>query len=207
MRRSFLALVPALILIPMHSSAAGAGDAPHRDRPIETVAVSIEGSDYSFGYRAYPEPLVLDLSQSSGAQSSGAQSSGARDTPYHTLLSYHRALSQVTDWDTQIAPFLRKAGGEPGDPPPDEAQHNAAARQILSGDILIHGEIYLEAYTIFITRYAKSIPRNLGIAVRRFEGPDYAVVQDLILHSPLAKRLSAARWSVEKLKTKYPVAQ
>lgn len=197
MRRSFLALVPALILIPMHSPAAGAGDAPHRDRPIETVAVSLEGSDYSFGYRAYPEPLVLDL----------PQASGARDTPYHTLLSYHRALSQVTDWDTQLAPFLRKAGGEPGDPPPDEAQHNAAARQILSGDILIHGEIYLEAYTIFITRYAKSIPRNLGIAVRRFEGPDYAVVQDLILHSPLAKRLSAARWSVEKLKTKYPVAQ
>lgn len=212
MRRSFLALVPALIVIPMHSPAAGAGDAPHRDRPIETVAVGIEGSDYSFGYRAYPEPLVLDLSQSSGAQSSGAQasgaqSSGARDTPYHTLLSYHRALSQVTDHAAQIAPFLRKAGGEPGDPPPDEAQHNAAARQILSGDILIHGEIYLEAYTIFITRYAKSIPRNLGIAVRRFEGPDYAVVQDLILHSPLAKRLSAARWSVEDLRAKYPTAQ
>ncbi len=197
MRRSFLALILVLILIPMLPPAAGAGDAPHRDRPIETVAVSIEGSDYSFGYRAYPEPLVLDLSQANGS----------RDTPYHSLLSYHRALSQVTDWDAQLAPFLRKAGGEPGEPPPDEAQHNAAARQILSGDILIYGEIHLEAYTIFITRYAKSIPRNLGIAVRRFEGPDYAVVQDLILHSPLAKRLSAARWSVEDLKAKYPAAQ
>jgi hypothetical protein len=187
----------ALILVPMLSPATWADDAPHRDRPIETVAVSIEGSDYSFGYRAYPAPLVLDLAQASGAQ----------DTPYHTLLSYHRALSQVTDHAAEIAPFLRKAGGEPGAPPPDEAQHNAAARQILSGDILISGEIHLEAYTIFITRYAKSIPRNLGIAIRRFEGPDYVVVQDLILHSPLAKRLSAARWSIEELKAKYPAAQ
>ena len=193
MRRLFL----ALILVPMLSLAGWAGDAPHRDRPIETVAVSIEGSDYSFGYRAYPAPLVLDL----------AQASGARDTPYHTLVSYHRALAGVTDHAAEIAPFLRKAGGEPGAPPPDEAQHNAAARQILSGDILISGEIHLEAYTIFITRYAKSIPRNLGIAIRRFEGPDYAVVQDLILHSPLAKRLSAARWRVEDLKAKYPAAQ
>lgn len=193
MRRLFL----ALILVPMLSPATGAGDAPHRDRPIETVAVSIEGSDYSFGYRAYPEPLVLDLTQASGV----------RDTPYHTLVSYHRALAGVTDHAVEIAPFLRKAGGEPGAPPPDEAQHNAAARQILSGDILISGEIHLEAYTIFITRYAKSIPRNLGIAIRRFEGPDYVVVQDLILHSPLAKRLSAARWSVEELKAKYPAAQ
>ncbi len=193
MRRLFL----VLIFVPMLSPAAWASDAPHRDRPIETVAVRIEGSDYSFGYRAYPVPLVLDLNRASGV----------RDTPYHTLVSYHRALAGVTDYGAQIAPFLRKAGGEPGAPPPDEAQHNAAARQILSGDILISGEIHLEAYTIFITRYAKSIPRNLGIAIRRFEGPDYAVVQDLILHSPLTKRLSAARWLVENLKAKYPVAQ
>ena len=193
MRRLFL----VLILVPMLSPVTWAGDAPHRDRPIETVAVSIEGSDYSFGYRAYPEPLVLDL----------AQASGARDMPYHTLVNYHRALSQVTDHAAEIAPFLRKAGGEPGAPPPDEAQHNAAARQILSGDILISGEIHLEAYTIFITRYAKSIPRNLGIAIRRFEGPDYVVVQDLILHSPLAKALSAARWEVAKLTAKYPITQ
>ncbi len=194
MCRSFLALFLVPVLWP---AAAWAGDAPHGDRPIETVAVRIEGTDYSFGHRAYPGPLVLDL----------AQASGARDTPYHTLLSYHRALAGVTDYGAQIAPFLRKAGGEPGAPPPDEAQHNEAARQILSGDILISGEVHLEAYTIFITRYAKSIPRNLGLAIRRFEGPDYAVVQDLILHSPLAKRLSAARWSVETLEAKFPAAQ
>ena len=72
---------------------------------------------------------------------------------------------------------------------------------------MISGEIHLEPYTIFITRYAKSIPRNLGIAIRRFEGPDQVVVQDLILHSPLAKALSAARWSVADLQAKYPVPQ
>ena len=135
------------------------------------------------------------------------RANGARDTPYHTLLSYHRALAQVTDHGAQITPFLRQAGGAPGAPPPDEAQHNAAARQILSGAIVIHGEIHLEADTIFITRYAKSIPRNLGIAIRRFEGPDHAVVQDLVLHNPLARALSAARWLVEDLKAKYPIAQ
>jgi hypothetical protein len=165
--------------------------------PIETVVVRIDGVDHSFGARAYPAPLVLDL----------AQASGARDMPYHCLLSYHRALAQVTDWGAQIAPIVRLATGAPGAPPADEEQHNAAARQILSGEIVIHGEIHLEAYTIFITRYAKSIPRNLGIAIRRFEGPDHVVVQDLILHSPLAKALSAARWEVAKLTAKYPIAQ
>lgn len=206
MRQEFLAL--ALFLVPMLSpTAAWAGDAPHGGVPIETVAVRIEGVDYSFGFRAYPAPVVLDLTQASGAQASGAQASGARDTPYHTLLSYHRALAQVTDWDAQLAPFVALASGAPGTPPPDEARHNDASRQILSGDILISGEIHLDGYTIFIARYAKSIPRNLGIAIRRFEEPGYVVVQDLILHSPLAKRLSAARWSVEKLKAKYPAVQ
>lgn len=181
----------------MLSPAAWAGDAPHGEVPIETVAVRIEGTDYSFGTRAYPAPLLLDL----------AQASGARDTPYHTLLSYHRTLAQVTDWGAEIAPFVRLASGAPGAPPADERRHYAAARQILSGDILISGEIHLEPYTIFITRYAKSIPRNLGIAIRRFEGPDQVVVQDLILHSPLAKALSAARWSVADLQAKYPVPQ
>ena len=193
MARAFFALIPVLILF-LTPEPARADDAPHAGVPIEAVAVRIDGVDFSFGIRRYPAPLVLDL----------AQASGARDTPYHTLLSYHQALAQVADWDAELAPFLRLASGAPGTPPADKAQHNAAARQILSGDVLIHGEIYLEATIIFITRYAKSIPRNLGIAIRRFEVSDYAIVQDLILHSPLANKLSAARWSVDDLKAKYP---
>lgn len=196
MARAFFALIPVLILF-LSPELARAGDAPHAGVPIEAVTVRIDGVDFSFGIRSYPAPLMLDL----------AQASGARDTPYHTLLSYHQALAQVTDWDAELAPFLRLASGAPGTPPADEAQHNAAARQILSGDVLIHGEIHLEATIIFITRYAKSIPRNLGIAIRRFEGSEHAIVQDLILHSPLAKNLSAARWSVDDLKANYPAAQ
>ncbi len=195
MGRALVPLVPALLLF-LFSAPARAGDAPHGDRPIETVVVRIEGVDHGFGARAYPVPLVLDLSQASGA----------RDTPYHTLLSYHRTLARITDF-AEIAPFVRLASGAPGAPPADAERHHAAARQILSGDIVIHGEIHLEAYTIYITRYAKSIPRNLGIAIRRFEGSDYVVVQDLILHSPLAKALSAARWSIADLKAKYPTAK
>ncbi len=75
---------------------------------------------------------------------------------------------------------------------------------MLSGDIVVYGEIHLEAYTIFIARYTKSIPRNLGIAIRRFEAPEHVVVQDLILHNRLAHRLSAARWKVEDLKAEDP---
>ena len=196
MRRLFHALVFLLALaIPAAPGpgVARAGDAPHAGAAIETVTVRIEGEVFSFGYRPYPAPLTLDLTQATGA----------RDTPYHTLLGYHHTLAGIGDF-AEIEPFIRLADGAPGARPADVEQHNAAARQILSGDILIYGEIHLEAYTIFITRYAKSIPRNLGIAIRRFEGPGYVVVQDLILHSPLAKRLSAARWEVEKLKAKYP---
>ncbi len=195
MGRARIPLVAVFLLL-LSPAPVGAGDAPHGEVPIETVVVRIDGVDHSFGTRAYPEPLVLDLSQARGA----------RDTPYHTLLSYHRRLARITGF-AEIAPFVRLTSGAPGAPPADEERHYAAARQILSGDIVISGEIHLEPYTIFITRYAKSIPRNLGIAIRRFEGLDHVVVQDLILHSQLAKALSAARWSVADLQAKYPVPQ
>ena len=175
------------------AAPARAGDAPYAEAPVRTVTVRIGDEDYSFGYRPYPEPVVLDL----------ARASGARDTPYHTLLSYHRALAEIADF-AEIEPFIRLADGAPGKRPADEARHNAAARQVLSGDIVVYGEIHLDAYTIFITRYTKSIPRNLGIAIRRFEAPEHVVVQDLILHHRLAHRLSAARWEVEDLKAEYP---
>jgi hypothetical protein len=171
-----------------------AGEAPYPDALVRQVAARIEGTDHSFGHRPYPEPVVLDLSQASGA----------RDTPYHTLLSYHRALAGVSDYAADLAPFLRTADGAPGAPPPDEAQHNQAAQLLLSGDVVVYGEIHLGPYTIFITRYTKSIPRNLGIAIRRFDAPDHVVVQDLILHDPLAHALSAARWEVDVFEAKYP---
>ncbi len=195
MRHTSLALAIAIASSVSLAAAAPAraGDAPYAEAPVRTVTVRIGGEDYSFGYRPYPEPVVLDL----------ARASGARDTPYHTRLSYHRALAKVADFD-EIVPFIRLADGAPGKRPADEARHNEAARQVVSGEIVVYGEIHLGAYTIFIARYTKSIPRNLGIAIRRFEAPEHVVVQDLILHDRLARRLSAARWKVEDLKAEYP---
>ncbi len=194
MRRAFHAiLLPIAVCALAAAAPARAGDAPYAQVPLREVAVRIGENDYAFGYRPYPEPVVLDL----------ARASGARDTPYHTLLSYHRALAEIADF-AEIEPFIRLADGAPGKRPADEARHNQAARQVLSGDIVVTGEIHLDATTIFIVRYAKSIPRNLGIAIRRFEAPEHVVVQDLILHDRLAHRLSAARWKVEDLKAEYP---
>ena len=194
MRRAFHAILLSIAVSLLAAAApARAGDAPYAQVSVRTVAVRIGDEDYAFDYRAYPEPVVLDL----------ARASGARDTPYHTLLSYHRALANIADF-AEIEPFIRLADGAPGKRPTDEARHNEAARQVLSGDIVVYGEIYLDAYTIFIARYTKSIPRNLGIAIRRFEAPEHVVVQDLILHNRLARRLSAARWKVEDLKAEYP---
>jgi hypothetical protein len=194
MRSALHAILFSISVFALAAAApARAGDAPHAQAPVRTVAVRIGDEDYAFGYRPYPEPVVLDL----------ARASGARDTPYHTLLSYHRTLANIADFD-EIEPFIRLADGAPGKRPADEALHNEAARQVLSGDIVVYGEIYLDAYTIFIARYTKSIPRNLGVAIRRFEAPEHVVVQDLILHDRLARRLSAARWNVEDLKAEYP---
>ncbi len=194
MRRALHAILLSIAVCALAAAApARAGDAPYAEAPVRTVTLRIGGADYSFGYRPYPAPVVLDL----------ARASGARDTPYHTLLSYHRALAKISDF-AEIEPFIRLADGAPGKRPADEARHNAAARQVLSGDIVVYGEIHLDAYTIFIARYTNSIPRNLGIAIRRFEAPEHVVVQDLILHNRLAHRLSAARWEVEDLEAKYP---
>ena len=194
MRRARHAILLSIAVCALAAAApALAGDAPYAQVPLREVAVRIGDQDYAFGYRPYPEPVVLDL----------ARASGARDTPYHTLLSYHRALAEIADF-AEIEPFIRLADGAPGKRPADEARHNAAARQVLSGDIVVYGEIHLDATTIFIVRYTKSIPRNLGIAIRRFEAPEHVVVQDLILHNRLARRLSASRWKVEDLKGEYP---
>ncbi len=194
MRRARHAILLSIAVCALAAAApALAGDAPYAQVPLREVAVRIGGTDYAFGYRPYPEPVVLDL----------ARATGARDTPYHTLLSYHRALAEIADF-AEIEPFIRLADGAPGKRPADEARHNQAARQVLSGDIVVYGEIHLDATTIFIVRYTKSIPRNLGIAIRRFEAPEHVVVQDLILHDRLARRLSAARWEVEDLEAKYP---
>jgi hypothetical protein len=194
MYRALHAILLSIAVCALAAAApARADDAPYAEAPVRTVTLRIGGADHSFGYRPYPAPVVLDL----------ARASGARDTPYHTLLSYHRALAKIADF-AEIEPFIRLADGAPGKRPADEARHNAAARQVLSGDIVVYGEIHLDAYTIFIARYTKSIPRNLGIAIRRFEAPEHVVVQDLILHNRLARRLSAARWKVEDLKAEYP---
>ncbi len=194
MRRALHAiLLPIAVCALAAAAPARAGDAPYAQAPLREIAVRIGDQDYSFGYRPYPEPVVLDL----------ARASGARDTPYHTLLSYHRTLAEIADF-AEIEPFIRLADGAPGKRPADEARHNEAARQVLSGDIVVYGEIHFDAYTIFIVRYTKSIPRNLGVAIRRFEAPEHVVVQDLILHDRLARRLSASRWKVEGLKAEYP---
>ncbi len=194
MRPALHAILLSIAVCALAAAApALAGDGPYAEVPVREVAVRIGDQDYAFGYRPYPEPVVLDLTRASGA----------RDTPYHTLLSYHRALAEIADF-AEIEPFIRLADGAPGKRPADEARHNAAARQVLSGDIVVYGEIHLGAYTIFIVRYTKSIPRNLGVAIRRFGAPEHVVVQDLILHNRLARRLSAARWKVEDLKAEYP---
>lgn len=187
----FAALISSGLII---SGAAQATDAPHSDIPFEPIMVRIEGTDYSFGYKAYATPLTLDLTQGNAG----------RDTPYHTLLSYYGAFARITDFD-QVAPYLRKANGEPGEPPPDEAQHIAAAKTIFSGEVLIFGEIAFGDYLIYIYRYSKSIKRHLGLPLRKF-GAQHAIVQDLIEHSPLARALSAARYDPEKLKAKHPAA-
>ncbi len=73
MRRALHAILLSIAVCALAAAApARAGDAPYGQVPLREVAARIGGEDYSFGYRPYPKPVVLDL----------ARASGARDTPY-----------------------------------------------------------------------------------------------------------------------------
>ena len=65
MRHTSLALVIAIASSVWLAAAAPAraGDAPYAQAPLREVAVRIGDQDYAFGYRPYPEPVVLDLAR------------------------------------------------------------------------------------------------------------------------------------------------
>ncbi len=73
MYRALHAILLSIAVCALAAAApARADDAPYAEAPVRTVTLRIGGADYSFGYRPYPAPVVLDL----------ARASGARDTPY-----------------------------------------------------------------------------------------------------------------------------
>ena len=168
---------------------------PNVGDPVESVKLTYEGKDYGFRYRGYKKPWVVDLTLATDK----------RDTPFNTLVSYYNTMNSMTDYDA-LMPYLRRSNGDPGEKPKDVARQMAVIKTILAGDILVFGEILYGAYTIYVYRYAKSIPRHLGLPIRKF-GADYAVVQDLVATDPLAARFSALRDDIEALKQRYPAAK
>jgi hypothetical protein len=175
------------------SKGALAAENPNAALPVERVEVRLEEQDFAFDYRAYPEPMALDLDQASGGQ----------DTPYDTLLSFYNVLASIETYD-EIVPYGRLANGEIDPPPADIPRFIEAAHTVLTGgEVLIFGEILYREYTIYVYRLTKSIKRHLGLPIRKF-GDRYFVVKDLVLADDLAKRLSALRWNVDELKAKHP---
>jgi hypothetical protein len=154
------ALILLLALGALCGSASGQGLA------TEHVRLEHEGVLYEFDHVAYDEPLVLDYSRARGE----------RDTPYKTLLSFYNTMKGMKDYD-ELMPFLRLADGSPGKPPApaDLPKVMADTAEILAGDTLVFGEILFEDYTIYIYRYEKSIPRKLGMSIKKF-GDVYCVV-------------------------------
>ena len=169
-----------------------AQESPHREIPFRDVRVSLDGIDYRLEYRGYPEPYAVGL----------PGPAGATDTAFGAARAFWRALATGPGYDA-VAAHTRTATGQPAPRPADESGHMATARDILGGGVLLFGEIAYGDYRIFVYRYPKSIPRNLGLAVRRF-GARYFVVTDLVEADPLARRMSALRWDIDRLAAEHP---
>lgn len=185
-------LVSQLVGLSFFSPAA-AQDSPNAQVPIEAIKVRVDGKNYDLGYRRYPEPFAVGLSGSEGDP----------DSVYGCARGFWIALATGTDYDA-VAAWTRNVDGKPSPRPPDEAAHMNAAREILAGGVLLSGEIIYGDYRIFIYRYPKSIPRNLGLPVRQF-GIRYYVVTNLVDVDPLAKRMSALRWDMDRLLAQHAV--
>lgn len=184
-----------LFALAIWSGTAFADAHPNADDPVELVNLTYKGKVYSFQYRAYRQPWVLDL----------GMATGKRDTPFHTLVSYYQVMKTMTDYEA-VMPYLRRRNGDAGEKPKDVMQQMAAINTIMGGDVLIFGEILYGDYTIYIYRYTKSIKRHLGLPIRKFDD-GYAVVQDLVLVDPMAARFSALRYDIQALKKRYPAGK
>ncbi len=192
MRRLIVFVAGVLGVLPL-PGAITADYHPGASAPAETVRVRIKDRDYSFAYRKYDPPLTLDLTQATGR----------RDTPFRMLNTYYRVFRDAQKYE-DIAPYARMHNGDPGPEPPDKKAHMAQARKILSGPILIYGEIEYGAYTIYIYRYEDSaLKRHSGLPMIKAGGA-YVVIKDLVNVDDLAHRLSALRWNVERIKELHP---
>lgn len=189
-----LAIVIALLSfsVPGLSGSLRAQEGPYADVSFQQISISFEGVDYQLEYRRYPEPHAVDPSGPSGD----------RGTPFGAARGFWRALAAGRNYDA-VAAHTLTAAGQPAPRPADEAGHMATARDVLGGGVRLYGEIAYGDYRIFVYRYPKSIPRNLGLPVRRF-GDRYFVVTDLVEADPLAGRLSALRWDIDRLAAEHP---
>lgn len=186
----FLTLV--FLALPGVSGPLRAQESPYGDVSFQEILVGLDEADYKLEYRRYPEPHAVDLSGPAGD----------RGTPFGTARGFWLALVAGESYDA-VAAHTLTATGQPAPRPAYEAGHMDAARDILGGGVRLYGEIAYGEYVIFVYRYPKSIPRNLGLPVRRF-GDRYFVVTNLVEADPLAKRLSALRWDIDRLAAEHP---
>ncbi len=157
-----------------------------------SVTTHLKGRDYHFSYKMYANPVEADLRNAPVRQ----------DTPFHTALSFFRTLAHMKRYDEILAIDRTYKGGAVA-PPKDPARMMEAARTILKGGVILYGEIAHGESRIYIYRYKASIPRNLGLAVRKI-GDRHFIIPDLIEGDGLARRLSALRWDVERLRALHP---
>jgi len=154
------------------------------DRPHE-LHFRAAGEDYAATYVPYDPPRVLDLEAATGAW----------DTPWNALLSYHAAM---LDLETigELRAHQRRLDGSLAEAYMEDEALVQAAREVFSGDVVIHGEVDWEDTTIYLYRYEKgSVPTLSGMPFRRY-GDDYCLVKDLTVERPLFRELSIANWDV-----------
>ena len=189
----FVAGVLGVLALPLPATA---DYHPGASAPAETVRVRIKDRDYTFAYRKYDQPLTLDLSKATGK----------RDTPFRMLNTYYRVFRDARTYE-EMQPYGRMHNGEPGPEPPDKAAYVKTAREILSGPILMYGEIEYGPYIIYIYRYEKtSLKRHSGMPMIK-DGDAYVAIKDLVNVDDLASRLSALEWNVERIKKLHPAGK
>ncbi len=179
--KSTLFIIPLLVLI---------------NSPIfafEVVKLKYKDQIYSLQYKKYKQPMVLNLDENTGN----------RDTPFNTLLSYFSVLRNMKEYD-EFALYQRMSSGKQTPEPKDIPSFMADAQTVLSGNIMIFGEILFEDYHIYIYRFSKSIQRHSGLPIKKFNNI-YFIVTDLALTSDIIREISSNEYDMEQLKTLYKV--
>ncbi len=158
---------------------------------IEHIEAEYNDKEYKFRYYKYRHPLEVVTEEKEYS----------RENFEGTLLLYFNTMKTLEEYE-DVHQMMRKSDGSEPDQPEDEEKFVQEAREGFSSPVFVLDEVHFGGFHIFICKHEGSIDRPFAVVFRAFEDK-YYIIQGLVLENELVAQMSANRWDIEAIKSKY----